>query len=302
MTQQLFLPSLLIPEIYHPVMNDKGYTAGLIEELGSEGFYRSFEICDGFDAEDRGRIRTAAQANGLVITQWLTFFIYRHNLDVSSLDSSLRLETVRRIKENLYLAAECGASNVAFIPGPDPGIERRKEGFEAFYESLCAICEEAASYNLTILVEPLDRDAHKKRLVGPTEEAVALLSRVRQQYLNAGIAFDTAHAALNGEDIEQAIVLAGSCLEQIHFSNAILDKESEGYGDHHMPIGLPGFLTTEKIASILRAVGQPNDPEGKGVRIAMEVRSHEQSDIEQNAKSARTILEAAIQMAGKESA
>jgi sugar phosphate isomerase/epimerase len=293
-----FLPSLLIPEIYNPVMNQIGFVPSLIERLGQEGFYRSFEISDGYDTEDRIRIRKAAQANNLTITQWLTFFIYKNNLDVTSLDSKLRLESVKQIKESLYLAAECGASNVAFIPGPDPGIHLREQAFEGFYEGLCDICEEASKFNLKVLVEPLDREAHKKRLLGPTSDAVDLISRVEKQFPNIGIAFDTAHAALNGEDIFQAMEIAGSQIHQIHFSNAVLNDNHPLFGDHHMPIGEPGFLTSEKIASIIQKADELGIQAEDGLRIAIEVRSHDLDECELNAGTARTILETALKTVG----
>src|SRR5699024_8097027 len=176
-----------------------------------------------------------------------------------------------RIKDSLYAAAEIGAKNIAFVTGDDPGADRWADGIEGLYESLCEMAEAAKKYDMNLLIEPLDRFAHKKRIIGTTDETVALLSRVQEKHANVGIAFDTAHAALNGEDIFEALEKGKSLIHQIHFSNAVLDSNNELYGDFHMDIGSPGFLTVEKISAILQKANELNIQE-KGLRVAAEVR------------------------------
>jgi len=293
-----FIPSLLVPEIYFPVKNEKGFTVSLLEKMTDEGFYRSFEIGDGQDQQERKRILALKETHNFQLTQWLTFLIDKYNLDVSSLDSKLRLESVNRIKESIYLAAECGAANIAFVPGQDPGAERRLEATEGFYESLCEICEEAAKYNMNVLVEHLDRYAHKKRLIGPMKETVQLLSSVGERYKNIGLAFDTAHSALNGENILDAMEQAKSQIHQIHFSNAVLDPNSELYGDFHMPIGEPGFLTEEKIIDILQKADELSLQSEQGLRVAVEVRGTDKDNYHANEKTVRSILEKALNLVG----
>ncbi|MFD1067028.1 sugar phosphate isomerase/epimerase family protein [Oceanobacillus locisalsi] len=285
-----FIPSLLIPEIFFPVKDKAGFTADIIKQLSEEDFYRSFEIGDVSQAAERKQIADLAKENQYEITQWLTFLIDKNGLDVSSIDSKLRKESVKQLKESIYEAAECGASNIAFVTGKDPGDNLREEAMEGLYESICEICEEAAAYHMNVLVEPLDRDAHKKRIIGPTNEAVGLINRVEKQFKNIGLAFDTAHAALNGEDIHEALEEAKHETHQIHFSNAVLDKKNHLYGDYHMPIGEPGFLTIDKITSILRKAVELDVRKQQGLRIAIEVRGKDINDYLDNEKISRNIL------------
>ncbi|ULT56540.1 sugar phosphate isomerase/epimerase [Neobacillus drentensis] len=293
-----FIPSLLVPEIYFPAKSEKGFTVSLIEKMADQGFYQSYEIGDGQDQQERNGILALKEKHHFQLTQWLTFLIDQYNLDVSSVDTQLRLESVKRIKESIYLAAECGASNIAFVPGADPGAERRVEAVEGFYESLCEICEEASRYQMNVLVEHLDRYAHKKRLIGPMDETVQLLSRVKADYQNIGLAFDTAHAALNGEDILDALELAKFHTHQIHFSNAVLDQASPLYGDYHMEIGEPGFLTVGKINDILRKADELSLQSEKGLRVAVEVRGKDLENRHANERTVRTILEDALSLVG----
>jgi len=291
-----FIPSLLVPEIYFPAKGEKGFTVGLIEKMAAEGFYRSYEIGDGQDEQERKAILALKERYNFELTQWLTFLIDQYKLDVSSIDTKLRQESVNRIKESIQLAAECGASNIAFVPGADPGADRRIEAAEGFYESLCEICEEASRYHMNVLVEHLDRYAHKKRLIGPMDETVQLLSRVKEKYQNIGLAFDTAHAALNGEEILDAMELAKSQIHQIHFSNAVLDQTSPLYGDYHMEIGEPGFLTVERISDILRKADELSLQSEKGLRVAVEVRGKDLENLHANEGTVRTILENALNL------
>lgn len=290
-----FIPSLLVPEVFHPIKREKNFTADLLESIVEKNFYKSVELGDGFDKNERKRILTVTEKNGIEVTQWLTFLIEENNLDVSSLDPELRRETVRVIKESLPLAAEIGAKNIALVTGDSPGQERWSEGIEGLYESLCEIAESAKEYNMNLLIEPLDRFAHKKRIIGTTDETVELLSRVQKNYDNIGIAFDTAHAALNGEDILEALEKGKDLIHQIHFSNAVLDTESELYGDFHMEIGEPGFLTVAKISEILQKADELGIQAEKGLRVAAEVRGKvDKENCMKNEENLRNILSEAL--------
>lgn len=290
-----FIPSLLVPEIFHPIKREKNITAEVLETIAEANFYKSVELGDGFDAAERERIREVTSKNGISVTQWLTFLIEENNLDVSSIDENLRKKTVQEIIKSLPFAAEIGAENIALVTGDDPGDEHRAEGLESLYESLCEIAEAAQSYNLTLLVEPLDRFAHKKRIIGTTDETVELLTRVKQKHQNIGIAFDTAHAALNEEDVFEALEKGKDLIQQIHFSNAVLQKDSELYGDFHMEIGEPGFLTVEKITAILQKAQELGIQVQGDLRVAVEVRGKiDKENCLNNEKETRSILQEAL--------
>lgn len=294
--RERFIPSLLIPELFHPVKREKNLAAEVLERVvEQEEFYKSVELGDGFEEEERKRILKITKENNIDVTQWLTFLIQENNLDVSSLDSKLRLETVRKIKESLPFAAEIGAKNIAIVTGCDPGKEHWSEGIEVLYESLLEIAEACQEYNMKILVEPLDRFVHKKRIIGTTDETVALLNRVQEKYSNVGIAFDTAHAALNGENIFEALEKGKDLIHQIHFSNAVLAPNSELYGDFHMDIGEPGFLTLDKIAAILKKSDELGIQAENGLRIACEVRGlADKENCYNNELNLRNILKEAL--------
>lgn len=293
-----FIPSLLIPEVFHPLKREKNFTAEVIESIADDGFYKSIEVGDGFEKAERKRIRELTEKMDIDVTQWLTFLIEENNLDVSSLDSKHRLESVNRIKDSMSLSAEIGAKNVAIVTGDDPGEELREDGEKKLYESLCELAETAKTFGMNLLIEPLDRFAHKKRIIGTTDETIKLLNRVKEKHNNVGIAFDTAHAALNEENILEALEKGKSHIHQIHFSNAVLDKHNDLYGDFHMEVGKPGFLTIEEISAILRKAKELNMQQTNGLRVATEVRGRgDRASCYQNEKEIRSILKQALDLA-----
>ncbi|MCJ1908336.1 sugar phosphate isomerase/epimerase family protein [Planococcus ruber] len=285
-----FLPTILMPEIYRPFTGDESFFVSKIEEIAEEGFYRGIEIASIHDKEKRKQIREVTSASQLIVTQWMTAIITEQGLNLSAVDEKERQYAVEEIIKNIEWANEAGASNIALVTGPDPGEELRKKAGENLIKSLSSICAEAKSYGLEVLVEPLDRHAHKKMFLGPTEDTYNILSTVKKNHPNIGYAFDTAHAALNEEEIETAIELAGPLINQLHLSNAVLNPVDPLYGDHHIPLGAPGFLTYERAVSILEKVKMQGLFAAKPFRISIEVRTNENENAHSTELQAKQFL------------
>jgi len=295
--EKVFLPSLLISEIFYPVIDKQGVTADIIEQLVIEEFYHSFEIVSGQNKSERKKILKLSEENNLLITQWLTFSIEKNGYDIASYDTKLREESINYIKESIPLGAESGAENIAFVPGSDSGSDFREESKKMFFEGLCEICEEAKKYNMNILFEPLDRGVDKNRLIGPTSEAKKIINKVRTHFKNIGLAFDTAHAALNEENVKESIESIESEIYQIHFSNAVLDKGHEMFGDLHIPIGSPGFLNIKEIVTYLEKLKDIGIKAHKQIPIAIEARSNKHDNLHMVEKKNRDLLNKAINLA-----
>jgi hydroxypyruvate isomerase len=280
------IPSLLIPEIYFPEKEKEGVTSDLIEKFILEGFYRSFEIADIVSGKERKQIGDLARRYNVQVTQWLPSFMNRKNLDLSSLDSKMRSDSIQQMKESLYSVSECGASSVAIISGKEPGGNLRGAAMEAMFESVSELCEEADKHNIKILIESIDYKTDKRGLLGPIASVLEMIDRIREHYENIGLVFDTAHTALNNEDIFEALSLTRAQIRGIHLSNAVLDQSSDLYGDNHIPIGEPGFLTEEVIKQFLVKAAEVIDHE---VNVAIEVRSKTGENCSEVEKIVRSI-------------
>lgn len=284
------LPSLLVPEVYGPWKSQKGFVPAQLEAAAQEGFFRSVEVSPVLDPQDRAAVRRITGDHGIYLSCWLTEVLDAEKLDLTSLDESLRQHSVEVIKRHLPAAAETGARTVAFIGGPDPGPDLRERGYEAFYRSLSALSAEAANLGMTVMFEPLDRFAHKKRLIGPTAEVVGAFARVKAEHPDFGMAFDTAHAALNEEDIAASLTLARGQIVNIHLSNAVLDSLSPLYGDHHMKPGAPGFLTVDLAAAIVAQAAREGMGREQGLPVAIEARARPGEQEQAMASLTKTFL------------
>lgn len=294
MTTTLY-PSAHIAEIFFPLANDEKAILHVIREIADIGYYRGFETGIIHQPEIAKNIRTVAEQNQLNVTQWLTFELLKDNLNLSSLDSELREKSIRRACELVQLAAECGTSKLSLVSGGDPGDARRDEAKKGFGEALVRIGEVVGQYdNMLLQVEPLDRFAHKCQLIGPTDETVEWMKALRPDCPKLYLAWDSAHVALNQEDLAESLTLAAPLISQLHLANAILDPQAQGYGDYHMKFGEPGFLTTATAAHIIRTAMNFELPKEFGpISLAVEMRTTDQDDLWDNERQCREFLQGA---------
>ena len=59
---------------------------------------------------------------------------------------------------------------------------------------------------------------------------------------------------LNSEDLQASLSASQPFITNIHFSNAVLDREHPDFGDQHLPIGPPGLVTLDEMAQVLRSI------------------------------------------------
>ncbi len=298
--QAAFRPSVLLTEVLFPYQTRPSIFTDSVERIAEAGFYRSVEIREVRLPAERRRIAKAAREHDLLVSMWMSAFLIENGLSISSLDEEQRVKSVGLLKEQLDHAAECEASRFAMIPGVDPGPQQRKAAQEQLYISLCELCEAAQRYgSMGIVLEPLDRDFDKNGVVGPTQEFVALVDRIRASFANMHVNWDTAHVALCGDDVFASLVASRHVLNGIHLANAVLDRDDPAAGDRHMPIGEPGFLTLGLVADLFRKM--QDICLDQDCPISVEVRSQEGQDPWMMERQGREVLCQAWSLVDQES-
>ena len=295
MTNKLY-PSAHIAELFFPQAGNEHEILNIITKIAAGKYYQGFETGVIHRTEIAREIRQIAEENQLNVTQWLTFELLKDNLDLSSLDSGLREKSIRRACELVHLAAECGTRKLSLVSGKDPGEARREEAKKGFGEALVRIGEVVDQYhNMLLQVEPLDRFAHKCQLIGPTDETVDWMKALRPDCPKLYLAWDSAHVALNEEDLSESLKQAAPLISQLHLANAILEPQAQGYGDYHMKFGAPGFLTLSTAKDILKAAVSLTglSPELGPLSVAIEMRTTEQDDLWDNERQCREFLQQA---------
>jgi sugar phosphate isomerase/epimerase len=287
----VLIPSILLAETHFALRGVKDVIADAVERVAAEGFYGSVEIAHLGDPAERRCIGNVVRQSGMRLTQWMSLLLNTEGLNLSSADETLRARTVDRLKEHVDYAAECGAATLGVLSGPDPGPSLRPQATEQLYVSLCQLAEtleQCGSMNLAL--EPLDRGAHKNGLLGPTAEVVGFMDRLRQEHPCVRVSWDTAHAALCGEDIVESLRQVSPYVLQVHLANAILDRTDPGFGDHHMPFGSKGFLDAPAIADLFIAAEEAGLFSPPRLTVAVEVRGSRGKDPWETERHGREVL------------
>ncbi len=178
-------------------------------------------------------------------------------------------------KDQVDVAYRAGAIYLVQSIGKDPGENYRKiayKGLKEYMQELAAYMLERGEMKL--LIEPMDRDLHKKSLCGPTKEIIEFLNTLNLP--NVGVIVDIAHIPLMGESFEHAIKTSGKFLHHVHLGNCILkDRIHPLWGDMHPPIGIKGgeigIPELIKVFKLLLDVGYLS--KAKRSTLTLEIRS-----------------------------
>ena len=118
------------------------------------------------------------------------------------------------------------------------------------------LCDYATAHSrqrqLFLTFENFDRDIEKKRLIGPTAEAVALADAIDRP--NFGLTIDLSHLPLLDETAADALHTAAPHLIHAHFGNCVVDHPIFPlYGDFHPRFGHPqGRSDLPEVVDYLR--------------------------------------------------
>jgi sugar phosphate isomerase/epimerase len=191
----------------------------------------------------------------------------------ASPDSGEQEYALETMKREIDMALECGAKKIIFGSGPDfPGdraeAKKRLSGFilEAF---------KRVPQEITIAMEPTDRDLDKHFLFGPFKESAAFAEDLRRQGMkNFTLLVDMGHIPLLDISIEEALDETAPYIGHIHLGNCLIkDKSHPLYGDKHVPWDFPGGEYGENDAAVfikkLFQIGYINNKERNTVSFEM---------------------------------
>jgi len=178
--------------------------------------------------------------------------LIREKVDLNALEPSARKEAVRSVERLVDEAQSYGARVFVLCSGPDPGFSHRQEATSALVSSLAEICDYAGN-QMTVSLEPFDRDVDKKRLIGPTREAVDLASEVRRHSPNIGLTIDLSHLPLLNEKSRSSLVEARDVLVHTHIGNCMPNADS--HPRFGVPGGCNGLNEVKEFLQALKSIG-----------------------------------------------
>ena len=271
-TRSYIIPTAILWESYNEHTEDKNFMANVVEKVLQDGFYKSMELKSIADKSERKRINAALSKSNIYTSVWISKSLATQNLDINSLDENLRKKTVDEVRKNIDLACEMGANAIALDGGNNVGIFKRSVAYEALIKSLSEVADYAKKAKLDVLIESDDRFAHRKKLLSLVDDVHEVIELLRKDHKNVFISFDTAHVALNRENMISSFDTLSPFISQVHLSNAILDINDPLYGDNHIAPGYPGFLTIKKAADLILHAKYDGFNKDTGLRVGVEFR------------------------------
>ena len=246
-------PGIVIAQLFPNARKESGANIAAMRKAAELNFYGAYEIAETLDPRERKEIKTFLQENKSKLVYWLSLVQFDSGISISALDEDERKEAAGQLMTQIPNAIECGADYVGLLPGPDVAVEERDEAKRQLAKSIREMADFAKQYgSIRFLMESMDRDAHKKHVIGPTTEAVDFILQLRRSVPEFYFNFDAAHIKLLQEEPVESLSTAVPVMSEIHLANCVDDPTSPLFGDNHMRIGEPGFLTADYIAELFK--------------------------------------------------
>lgn len=263
-------------QLYPQVMNGEGPVVETAAAIAAETDLTAIEVTHVRDEVTRARLKLLLSSAGLKVSFNASPAILRNKWDLGSADASARDEALAGIKTMMEEARFLGAKLFTVVSGPDTGPDGRAAARGRLVESLKALADEGGRMGMAVALEPCDREADKKLLVGPTSEAVDIAKQVKKE--NFGLALDLAHLVIAKENPGDAVSQARHFLLAAHVSNCVMAEGSPVRGDQHPSFGTEGSLVgPEQVVEFVRAVEKSGYLKKAGAGwLLLEVRPREE--------------------------
>lgn len=196
-------------------------------------------------------------------------------------DVAIRQQALNFAKMHVDFAAEAGSPLFVVTGCVDKGEEMRPELLKRHMEYFLQVAEYCKKFNITTVVEPIERHRFKKLILGPTRDCAAFIAEAQKNGAdNAHLMMDIAHLPLMEETLEEAIAASLPVgLVHVHMGDAVLDPTSVFYGHTHPPVGvqkgtfdLPEL--TDQFVQLFECGFIPREAGGERASISLEVRPY----------------------------
>lgn len=246
------------PLIFPECRDGGGPVLETLQQIADDAFFGAVEIAPIRDPTIREHARALLAASALQVVYLPILPIIFEDLGIGAADPDRRKAALDWLRP-LIDEAIAFAAPLAMVTGPrDPGPGERAAATARLVEDLRELCDYADARSrqqrLHLTFEHFDREVEKKRLIGPTFEAVALAEAVDRE--NFGLTVDLSHLPLLGETPEEAVSTAGRHVIHAHIGNCVVANPAcPFFGDFHPRFGQPeGCNDVPEVVAFLRAL------------------------------------------------
>ena len=230
------------PLIYPECRGGEGPILETLPTIVNDADFGAIEIAPIKDPQVRQQAKALLAQSQLQVVYLPILPVLLEKLEPGSADAGRRQAALTRLKALIEEAIDFGCV-MAMVQGPlDPGSAQRAATTDRLVLDLQELCDYAAAQSrnrlLFLTFENFDRDIEKKRLIGPTAEAVQMARAINRP--NFGLTVDLSHLPLLNETSAHALQTAAPYLIHAHIGNCVIDhRDTPLYGDFHPRFGHP---------------------------------------------------------------
>ena len=169
---------------------------------------------------------------------------FRYPSVLCSSNPAVRLDSVRYIEDAIDNALKLGAPSVSLCAGMTLWGESVDAGWANLRQSIVELLDYTDKTDLLLLIEPAHRA--ESTLVLTAADGLRMIHEIKSERL--GICFDTGHAAVNGEDLAQAVRALKETPLHVHID------DNRGDSDAHMIPG-EGSIDYAPFVGALEEIG-----------------------------------------------
>jgi sugar phosphate isomerase/epimerase len=225
-----------------------------------DDFFTAAEIVPPLDPLARTHLVEEARSAGVVLAVAAALSYFQQGIRPAAADRALWEQSLEGAKRLVDVCIDMRVGLQQVTAGSDPGPDERPAARRRLVDFYLRLCEYAVERQpdrpLKFTLEPTDREIQIKGLIGPTEEAIAVIESVRRQWPNMGLTLDMAHIPQVGESLEQAVETGKAYLDHVHIANTVIGaRDHPQYGDQHPQFGVPGGeFDVPDVARFIRAL------------------------------------------------
>ncbi len=230
---------IIHPMIYPGVAGGDGPIVETVTRFAEDDFFTLLEVTRMNDAAVRDEVHKISEISGLRLGFSAQPGLLGGGLNLADLDDAGRKDAVANICGSLDQAYELGCVTFALFDGKDSNVGEAKkaDAVNALETSLMEIFDYAEANGdgdaIPISLEQFDSEIDKKSLIGPTEDAVRLATRMRQHYPSFGIMVDHSHLPLLHVQPRGVLNAVGGLMFHAHLGSAVIKEGAPNYGDNH---------------------------------------------------------------------
>ncbi|MDD2972987.1 MAG: TIM barrel protein [Lachnospiraceae bacterium] len=209
-----------------------------IKKIASDDFFDAIEITKCKDEEEREAVKKLLAQSHMKVCYGAQPRLLGPKLNPNDIDEAGRKAAEDTLLEAIDEAEELGAKGIAFLAGKWEEATK-DQAYAQLLKTTRNLCDYAAGKGMMVELEVFDFDMDKAALIGPAPYAAKFAADMRMTNNNFGLLVDLSHFPTTYETSKFVIQTLKPYITHLHFGNAVVQPDCEGYGDKHPRMGFP---------------------------------------------------------------